>query len=258
MNAFEILAISQDLSSLTYFIGALIMALPLPVYGLKRWGPRMIVDGIYASILVNLYESFLTLMENLGNMLGVNWAYYMNWIYQLLLGELEVYTTIKTIYSVAISAPYSGFNPFLATIGLLLSMISGFMSVTGTIIVISQLILNYSGLIISLGILLMSLPFRIGRSIGGSMIAFGIVFYLGLPLLPNFLSSFGVNILQQGFSQSELNSISGLATIVIPAYIEGTVLMPLAYIGILTSITLGLGSAISGSYSRLPIPVDFL
>ncbi|MCY0850492.1 DNA import protein CedA [Sulfuracidifex metallicus] len=256
MNVFEILAISQDLAGLTYFLGTLLMAVPIPVYGVKKWGPRLVIDGIYSSILVNLYETLIAILAQLGGYLGINWSYYMNWLYQLLTGELQVYTLIRTLYTTITSFPYGGINPIVGPLSLFLSMISGFMSITGTLIVISQLVYNYVGLILALGILLISIPFRVGRSIGGSFIGFSIVFYIGLPLLPSFLSAFNVNVLQNTVNSAD--NLTILATQVIPAYIEGTILMPLVYIGILASLSIGIGSVISGSYSRLPIPIDFL
>ncbi|MEM0113218.1 MAG: DNA import protein CedA [Metallosphaera sp.] len=257
MDVFELLGISEDLAGLTYFIGTLIMALPVPIQGLKKWGPKLITDGIYSSILVNLYETFLSLLVQIGNVLGTNWNNFFNWVYQLLANELTVYTVIRSYYAALTSVPYSSINPIVGPISMLLSIVSGFMSVTGTLIVISELIYNYVGLIIVIGILLMSMPFRIGRSFGGSMIGFGMVFYIGLPLLPSFLSDFNANILQSISVQSNY-SFSVLVTQVIPIYIEGTVLMPLAYLGMLASLSLGVGYAISGMSSRLPIPLDFL
>ncbi|WP_054836854.1 DNA import protein CedA [Metallosphaera hakonensis] len=251
---FEFLAIAQDLAALTYFIGALVMALPIPLYGLKKWGPRLIADGLYSSILVNLYEVFLSITLEIGNMLGANWSYYITWLYSVLAAELQVYVNIRSIYLGVSSIPY--LNPLAGPVTLFLSIVSAFASVTGTLIVISQLIYNNVGLIIILGILFMSLPFRIGRSIGGSLIGFAIVFYIGLPLLPSFLNMFGVDVLNVLFSSND--SISLLITQAIPEYLEGAVLMPVVYLGILSSISLGLGSAISGTYSRLPIPLDFL
>ncbi|MCG3107748.1 DNA import protein CedA [Metallosphaera sp. J1] len=256
MNVFQILSISQDLAGLTYFLGTLLMAIPVPVYGVKKWGPKLIVDGIYSSILVNLYETLILFVVQLGNYLGINWTYYISWLYQLLTGELQVYTLIRTLYATITSFPYGGINPIVGPLSLFLSLISGFMSITGTLIVISQLVYNYVGLILALGILMISIPFRIGRSIGGSFIGFSIVFYVGLPLLPSFLSAFNVNVLQSTVGSAD--NLTVLATQVIPAYIEGTVLMPLVYLGILASLSVGIGSVISGSYSRLPIPVDFL
>ncbi|MEM1860046.1 MAG: hypothetical protein QW396_06445, partial [Metallosphaera sp.] len=108
MNVFEILAISQDLAGLTYFLGTLLMAVPIPVYGVKKWGPRLVIDGIYSSVLVNLYETLIAIIAQLGSYLGINWSYYMNWLYQLLTGELQVYTLLRTLYTTITSFPYGG------------------------------------------------------------------------------------------------------------------------------------------------------
>ncbi|MFP3204301.1 MAG: DNA import protein CedA [Metallosphaera yellowstonensis] len=253
MNAFEVLSISQDLAALTYFLGTLFMALPIPLYGVKKWGPKMISDGIYSTILVNLYETILYLVSVIGNQLGTNWPSYMNWLYELLANELSIFTVVRGILTII------GFTPLSVPFSLVLTFLSGFITITGTLIVISQLIYNNVGLLIALGVLMLSLPFRIGRAVGGGLMGFAIVFYVGLPLLPAFLSTFGVNVIQD-FSTNinSLQALNSLLSNAIPDYIEGTVIMPTAYLGILTSLSLGVGSAIAGGYSRLPIQVDFV
>jgi hypothetical protein len=127
-----------------------------------------------------------------------------------------------------------------------------------TILTISYLVYQNVGIFIALGILFLSLPFRIGRSIGGALIGFAVVFYIGLPYLPNFLTGLGVNVLNPPVvSSNNANDILNfLATEAIPFYVEGTVVLPVAYLTILSGLSIGLGSAISGYSSRLPIPIE--
>jgi hypothetical protein len=45
-------------------------------------------------------------------------------------------------------------------------------------------------------------------------------------------------------------------TKVVPLLIEGTIVLPIAYMIILSGISIGVGAAISGYSSRLPIPIE--
>ncbi|WP_054844973.1 hypothetical protein [Sulfuracidifex tepidarius] len=125
--------------------------------------------------------------------------------------------------------------------------------------VLAFIINNYYGLFIALGIGLMSIPFRVGRGIGASLISFSIVFEAGLPYLPNFLQGLGMNPLdiELGMPTSAQlnNALTYMTTILIPTAMTSLLIMPLVYLGILSGLSMGLSYAIGGS-QKLPIPVE--
>ncbi len=257
-SSFEFLAIAFDLAVLTYFIGTLIMGLPIPVYGLKKWGPKLISDGIYSAVLVNLFELILYVSQEISSVLGASWVNFYQWIYQVIAQELNIFFLVKVLYAAAYASEDPALTALMSPLLFLFSLITGLLTTMETILIISYVVLNESGLFIAMGIMLMALPFRIGRSIGGALIGFAVVFYIGLPYLPNFLSGLGMNILTVTYSNTSNTQdiVTQLITYIIPYYVESTVILPSAYITILSGLSIGLGSAISGYSSRLPIPID--
>ncbi|NON63484.1 DNA import protein CedA [Acidianus sp. RZ1] len=254
----DFLFISSSLASLTYFIGTLIMGLPLPVYGVKKWGTKLILDGIYATVLINIYALIIYASQYIGSILGASWPNFFSWLYQILQVQITVSTLVKTAYVAASFSDDPGLSILMAPLMSLFSLLSGLIAVVETIIILSYVVYDYSGVFIAIGILFISLPFRIGRAIGGALIGFSIVFYIGLPYLATFLSQLGVNILINGVP-SNTNAgglVNSMATQVVPIYVEGILVMPSAYLVILSGLALGLGSAISGSSARLPFPIE--
>lgn len=253
----EILLISSSLSSLTYALGALFMGLPIPIGGLKRWGNRLITDGIYANIWVNIYGAISSINLNIQSWLGADWGSYFNWINNLLINEINTYLLVKSIYAIIIASFDPAVQSVLSSLSFISSIISGVISFTATLIIISTVIYEYAPLFASLGILLLSLPFRIGRGIGGSLIAFSIVFWSALPYLPNFLNILGANPLNLASEAARApDLVEWLLTQGIPSLISGTIIFPIAYLTILGALTIGLGTAISGYSSKLPIPLE--
>ncbi|AWR94373.1 DNA import protein CedA [Acidianus brierleyi] len=257
-NSFYFLGIAFNLAILTYFIGVLLMGSPIPVYGIKKWGPKLISDGIYSAVLVNSFEAILYFSQQISNIIGSNWTSFYNWIYQVIAQELEIYTLIRTLYATISISQDPAVSIFLSPLTIFFSFLTGLIATMETILTISYLVNENVGIFIALGILFLSLPFRIGRSIGGALIGFAVVFYIGLPYLPNFLTGLGVNVLNPPAvnSNSASDILNFLATEAIPFYVEGTVVLPAAYLTILAGLSIGLGSAISGYSSRLPIPIE--
>ncbi|EWG07338.1 MAG: hypothetical protein ASUL_05076 [Candidatus Aramenus sulfurataquae] len=257
-SSFEFLGIAFDLAILTYFIGTLIMGLPIPVYGLKKWGPKLISDGIYSAVLVNLFELILYVSQEISSAIGASWANFYQWIYEVIAQELNIFFLVKVLYAVAAASEDPALNVLMSPLLFIFSFLTGLITTMETILIISYIVLQDNGLFIAMGILLMALPFRIGRSIGGALIGFAVVFYIGLPYLPNFLTGLGMNLLNMSNvnTNNTQDFVTFLITYAIPYLIESTVVLPTAYITILSGLSLGLGSAISGYSSRLPIPID--
>lgn len=253
------LFLASSLGALTYFIGTLIMGLPIPVYGVKKWGPKLILDGLYVTALVNIYGSIISLATMIQSYLGATWSNFFKWICCLIIQEIALNAFLRTIYGIIAAASGPAAGVLLAEVGFLFSILGSLITTSETILITARIVYEYSQVFVALGILLISIPFRIGRGVGGSLIGFSIVFYSALPYLPNFLTSLGVNVLQN------LNNIPNdeayciiiyLMTKVVPFLIEGTIVLPIAYIIMLSGISIGVGALISGYSSRLPIPLE--
>lgn len=257
-NPFELLYLAQSISVLTYFIGALFYALPIPVYGVKKWAPRLVSDSIYVSVWANIYGIIIYLMNYLLNLIGASWSNFFAWLNNVLNIELNLYVIARVGYALAALSPDPSISVVVAPFTVFLSFLTGLIYTLETIITISELIYDYAPLFVAIGILLMSLPFRVGRAAGASMIAASIVFYSGLPYMPNFLSALNINIASNISTLSTSNPsdlITYLATAVVPTLISATIVGPLIYMGILAALSIGLGNAIGGS-TRLPFPID--
>ncbi len=258
ITPFFYLYVAMNLSVLTYTIGTMIMALPIPVHGLKKWGPKLIGDSIYSAVLVNVYGGILYIIQDVSQALGVSWSYFNTWIQIIISEEISMYTFARS-FSGLLSSLDPAVAVFFAPISYAISLLAGIISATETFLVLAFIVNNYYGLFIAIGIALMSIPFRVGRGIGASLIAFSVVFEAGLPYLPDFLQGLGMNPLdiEIGIPTSAglSNGITYLTAILIPTAMTSLIIMPLVYLGILSGLSIGLSSAIGGS-QKLPIPVE--
>ncbi|MEM0173824.1 MAG: DNA import protein CedA [Sulfolobaceae archaeon] len=254
----ELLYIAQNLAILTYFLGVLLYALPIPIYGIKKWAPKLVSDGIYASVWVNIYAGILYMISLISNIIGISWDSYFLWLRQVLGFELNLYLIIRATAATASVDP--ALSVLVAPFTLFMSFMTGLITLLQTIIIISEIVYQYTPIFISLGILLLSIPFRIGRGIGASLIASFTIFYIGLPYLPEFLNNLNMNILSlpPPSTDQPQDLINLLATQIVPQIIAATIVMPLIYITILAGLSIGLAYAISGTGGRLPFPIDIL
>ena len=51
------------LSVLTYYLGVLIYAIPIPWYGIKRWAPLLIFDGLLAASLTLFFNDIIIIIN---------------------------------------------------------------------------------------------------------------------------------------------------------------------------------------------------
>lgn len=178
-----LLLVSFYLSILTFYLGVLIYALPIPIAGLKRWGPRLINDAFFVAILSSSIELVLNFVDYLRHILGGDWFFFMATIKGFILYRSNLVVFIGIVKELA-SKIIPGVSRILSvgintiTISLYTSFLMYFLSL---------LIYHNIGTLISLGLTLIAIPFRIARNAGAYIISFSLVFYLGLPLYPNFL-----------------------------------------------------------------------
>jgi hypothetical protein len=188
LDVTSLLIIGYKLSLLTFSIGTLIYALPVPWRGLKIWGPRLVWDSISAFIFLSIYYVLLEISNKIPMLLGGSWAYLISWMKSLIAFTLSLKEIVIIAYTAAKAlGPLKMLSSLLWPIDRLSNVLWIFLaSVYG----LSIFIKSYCFVLLALGIVLYAIPFRLGRSAGSWLIAFALVFNAGLPLLPNFVSSF--------------------------------------------------------------------
>ncbi len=187
MSENEILLLALGLALLGYNIGILFLALPIPLASVKKWGPVLMKDSLYAAILVFSSNIILNLVPYFQSLLGSSWDVFDLWITERTGWLIGWKMAVSTLLA-ASSKITGGFllyvimEPFLKMVNYALTTIYSIFS-------LSILLRGFYARLIILGILLLSVPFRLTRKVGSYFIAFAIVFMVGLPFLPIFVST---------------------------------------------------------------------
>jgi len=183
----ELLLLAMDIAMLTYALGVLILALPVPLRSVKRWGPKLIADAIAAVILASSSTLILYLGDELLKVTGVDWPSFYAWLSARTAVLGGVFAGLTYAASFVKSTEYSYLSSPLKMAASFLT--TSFSALRG-LYFLSSFIYVYRDKLTSIGILLYSLPLRVGKGVGSFFIAVSLVMYVGMPLLPAFVSSF--------------------------------------------------------------------
>ncbi|MEM4425996.1 MAG: hypothetical protein QXV55_00165 [Acidilobaceae archaeon] len=190
---FVILAIK--LAVLTFYLGVLVYALPVPVARLKRLAPELLVDAVYAFFLALTVFAIYDATGKIAYYLGGTWGAFDIWLSR----ALSLSATIKVLESLISFFPL--FSKLSPLINVVVSPLSRMATLTVLLCVvlaaIATLVKSYGHILIGLGLVLYALPLKIGKDAGAWLISFVLVFSIGLPLLPVFLIQLGSEKLQQ-------------------------------------------------------------
>jgi len=286
-NIFLILAFY--LAGLTYFLGVIFYALPIPVEGVKQWAPKLIKDSIYVLVWISIYQYVIDIARGVLYLTGYSWTGYFIFLTGWTALESFLYTLlviIKVAPQIIISILTSIFAPaqapsilskvtsifnFFYGGGLLNTEINNMQIILFSlysIMILSDLIFYGLYWFITFGIFLMSLPFRIGRHVGATIIASTLVFYVGLPPMQYFINQVLTNGLGEVGIAAGMTALQGIAMgitnpmsigitllFIIPIMYESFVIVPLAYIITLTIISIGLGDIIAETAGQFPFPI---
>ena len=264
------------LSSLTYFLGVLFYALPIPMKRIKKWGPTLIKDSIYSLVWLSIYNIIFYLAHLIMYYLNISWHHYFNVLLSDII-NLAIVEMILMLFSLAESpgllsiVPSSGWGKVLygiaktgasiANIKALSDAIEGSLTTYLVIYYLSEIIYYATPWLIALGVLLMSLPFRIGRSAGAGFIATALTFYVGLPLMPEFASDLTFLIYDHVFASLTVNTIQALISLsilnAIGYFILYYIISRVLYFFILIEIANALGRVIAEN-AVLPIRLDLI
>jgi hypothetical protein len=189
LQPYNLLLIASQLSVLTYYIGVLLYALPIPDYKVKRWAPLMIRDGIWTAILV---VSF-TLLLNVSDLIASFSGYTLSSIAKLsdnIIATIFSYNFIIRVIAALVSLAPGATSSLIyaAALPLFLTQYTVLWAAL-TMLLLTLIIAEGKSLLAALGIALMAIPFRIGRSAGASLLAFALVANSMLPYFPAWLNT---------------------------------------------------------------------
>lgn len=177
------------LSVLSFYLGALIYALPLPWTPLKKWAPRLIGDGIVGATISIGFAVFIYGAIGLGLLLGVSWESFLVWVIEQISLIMTIQAAVKTLMVAyeKLAAFGFAFPKLLVAAEFLDKTIPVIIGVLTLMASFAYIILVAGGKILGLGLALYTAPFGVTRSVGSWLIAFYLVFMVGLPLYPLFL-----------------------------------------------------------------------
>jgi len=179
------LVLAFYLSVLTYYLGVLLYMLPIPLYSVKKWAPQLMVDGVLSAILVFSYSIIKWIIDYMGRLLGVDWSLYYAW----LTSEIGLVTSfIIALKMIGTALSSVGLN-FLANslISPLVNTLTYLLIFLISTSIMVSVIVTLSDTLLASGVLLHSIPFRLTRASGSTLIALVIVFSIGTPLMPLFI-----------------------------------------------------------------------
>ncbi len=178
--------VAIQLAVLSFYIGVLIYALPLPIRGVKRWGGQLLRDSMFSFALAISLTAVMEFAQGVAGMLGGSWAYFDAWFQngvQLILGLKVAAMALSSLTSYVPGA--SAARALLGPLNDALTADLLFMATLGAL----EAIVRYGGTLLALiGLVLFALPFRLGREAGAWFIAFVVTFSVGLQVMPAFIS----------------------------------------------------------------------
>ena len=203
-----LLLLATQISVLTYHVGVLIYLAPIPIRSLKRWAPLLIQDSIWAVILALSFSALLYLSDLIASWSGYTLqdvVFYAKSRMSAILTAQFILKMFMMMTSIFASAFNKFFSFFLIPLTLnFYALISAFT----VVIIIAGIVMSTKAALAALGIVLMSLPFRLGRNAGASLLAFSLVANAMLPYLPIWISFFYQGLIQGYTNVHELNHVS--------------------------------------------------
>ncbi len=187
----ELLTLAVALASLTYALGALILGLPIPYRPLKRWGPRLMADAVATMIIVSSLGILLWLSDKVMEIIGVTWGNFYDWMTVRFTVLLAVYGVLQYVSTLLHS---SGLDVLIPIVSGTVSAVSAALTGLRLIFFVALALQRLRYYFVVLGSVFYSIPFRIGKSVGATMISIGLVAYIAMPALPLFVEAFSPDV----------------------------------------------------------------
>lgn len=183
----EFLLVAFALSGLTYYLAGLMMTLPKEEW--VRWGFVMRNDSIIAMIAIGSVSAVQILLEYVQNLISESAGSSLilpNQAMGAIMGQLiALDAALVGIVAVISAVPFlAGFSIILGHItGPAISAVTGAILLWSTVQILTQLIPTIFLTLFSVGLVLWSIPFRLGRNAGAGLMAIAMVLFIGLPLM---------------------------------------------------------------------------
>ena len=183
----DLVRLAFSLSLLTFYTGVLIYSLPIPYRGLKSWAPRLIADSVLAAGLAAAFYAILEVPAFIRSVLGASWALYESRVAL----NLAAAAAVKALAYVIKEAAGIVENPIVGVVaGVAVSLLAKLADLAiATAIALQSLgwlAMKASPLLAALGLVLYSIPLRLGRGAGAWLLALALVLPALLPALPLF------------------------------------------------------------------------
>lgn len=272
MEQTEILLVAFALAGLTYYLAGLMMTLPKEEW--VAWGSIMRNDSIIAMVAIGSVSAIQILLEFVQNMVSESAGSALISPNQAIAGILAQLITLDALL-VGIVAIVSAV-PVLAGFSIVLGHITGpaISTVTGSILlwtsvqILTQIIPTLFLTLFSIGLVMWSMPFRIGRQAGSTMMALSMVLFIGLPLaapsavwlqnqvinsgemdqLIQTIQSLDPKILSPHFATDLITKkLAEYLTRVIGGIIVAFIVFPILYFALLGLFTKAIANLIGGS-----------
>lgn len=182
----ELLLAAFALAGLTYYLAGLMMSLPKQEWA--AWGHLMRSDSIIAMVAIGSVSAIQLLIGYVQKIImdsGGSGLVQPNQAFLAIMSQLAAIDValIAIVGFVSVLPSMSGFATVLGSMfGPAISVVTSAMILWTLIQMIGQIITVLFLTLFSIGLLLWSMPFRIGRAAGSSIIALSIVLFVGLPL----------------------------------------------------------------------------
>lgn len=213
--------VAYKLSMLSFYLGVLVYALPVPWRGVKRWAPILIADGIFTLILLLSMDVILNASNTIARMTGGSWELFQSWLTRILGILLDFKLAIASLKMLPDIAGIT--DGILYALSPIDKAVNAAIFFAAAIAGVAWIVRDLGFLLLAIGLALYAVPFRISRGAGAWLIAFVLVFNAGLQVMPVFISAFA------GYSGLEDPEEPKLGFTLVRPYITGYDGSPIGY-----------------------------
>ena len=202
----DYLRIAYELAILSFYIGVLIYALPIPWPPLKRWAPRLMIDGIFISGLSIAFYTLLSVSDYVAHLLGGSWQLFEGWLSTAISNLIAIKGFVFIVTSMTSQLPFAeAIRITLRHLDRVADLSFIVIAWTGAL---ATIIGNFGKALAAIGVALAAVPFRISRSAGVWLLSFMLVFNAGLQVLPSFLATLSEQPGRPDPSELEANGLA--------------------------------------------------
>ncbi|BAA79132.1 hypothetical protein APE_0220 [Aeropyrum pernix K1] len=189
MEGGDLQLLAFKLAMLGFYLGVLIYAAPIPASSIKRWASTLVEDSLIAALLALTAAALIAVAGYLQLLIGGSWPQLDAWLFDAVVfaASLKALSSLVT----SLPDPLEALKPLASAAASVMDELSWAVTLLAATVLGLKYLLGYSQILLSLGVLLYAVPFRVAKPAGAWLIAFVIVFNAALPALPLFVESIG-------------------------------------------------------------------